>query len=124
MSKVKRREDAPSGSRLPKIFAAQVDAAFVPYSKFCLALRTETDDLVRPDLLAHEDERKTTLILALEEVWREWTGGKAGTVGTGASKLSQGEFPFGDWVIALFEEKGEVPPTSYVIYKAIKSSRY
>jgi hypothetical protein len=124
VSKVKRREGAPSGSRLPKVFAAQVDAAFVPYSKFCLALRTETDDLVRIDLLAHEDDRKTTLILALEKIWREWTGTSAKTVGTGASKLSQGKFPFGDWVIDLCKEKGEVPPTLYVIHKAIKSSRY
>ena len=74
MSKVKKRKDAPSGSRLPKVFAAQVEAAFIPYSKFCLALRTETDDLLRLDLLAHEDDMKTALTLSLEKIWREWTG--------------------------------------------------
>jgi hypothetical protein len=124
VSKVKKRDGAPSGSRLPKVFAAQVDAAFFPYSKFCLALRTETDDLVRIDLLSHEDEMKTALILALEKVWQEWTGTSAKTVGTGASKLSLGKFPFGDWVIDLCKEKGEVPPTLYAIRKAIKSARY
>ena len=124
MSRVKKREDAPSVGRLPEVLVAQVDAAFIPYLKIYSALRMTdvfTDILVRYDLREREDAMKVALILKLEKVWREWTGGGARTVGTGTGKLPPGEFPFGDWVIDLFKEKGEVPPTRYAIQKALRS---
>ena len=94
--------------------------AFAPYLKFRAALRTETDVLARLDLLERQDEMEAALIVALGKIWQEWQGTSPRTVGTGAGKLEEGQFPFGEWVVALFKALGERPPSRHAIHKAIK----
>jgi hypothetical protein len=110
---------------------AQVRAAFVPYLEFRAALlqaeransrasyRREKR-LVYEGLWARQTEMEVALIVALSKVWQEWQGTSPRTVGTGASKLGAGKFPFRDWIVGLFKAEGLNPPSRYAIQNAIE----
>jgi len=116
-----RESDAPD--------EAQVRAAFAPYLKFRAALlragracrwtphrRAST---AYENLWARQNEMEAALIVAPANIWQEWKGTSPRTIGTGASKLEEGKFPFGEWVVGLFKVKaaGETPPSRYAIQK-------
>jgi hypothetical protein len=92
---------------VPAVLKAKVRAVFAPYSH---------DELC-------EDEARAALIMALGQIWREWKGTSPRTVTTDTSPLGAGKFPFGKWVVDLFEVRDEISPSRYEIQKAIRLKR-
>jgi hypothetical protein len=92
---------------LPAVLKAKVRAAFAPYSR---------DELC-------EDEARAALIVVLGQIWREWKGTSPRTVTTDTSPLGANKFPFGKWVVDLFEVRDEIAPSRYEIQKAIRLRR-